>query len=454
MKIRPLFLSALAAVSFATAAHARFMSPRAMPVERLLKNAETYLAAHPASAEAHYLVARIRYLAFAQGGTTIPATSEADADGKPVIPADGMLAMFGNGPASARRDEAQRLALQDVGGTAATGVPEGKQAAFDAALAKRLDELNRTGWRPAGGLSDQELAAHAAGALAEFRAALKLESKNALYVLGLASLTEQVADWTVAKKPAGLTAELAALDHAGARASYLEAFRLGYATESSLGRQPLTGLPGLVSHEAGNAFVRLVGREAKPAADITTALAEVQAGLKKLSAIPRGAMTPIVFALRPVADVDELLAPETMVDFDLRGYGPTERWPWVRPDTALLVWDPTRSGEITSGQQLFGGYTFQLFRANGYDALAALDDNGDGVLAGDELAGIRAWFDHNSDGVSAPAEVRDLDELGIVALAVRATGQDGPHPKNEAGLITSDGRRLPTWDWMAEPARR
>jgi hypothetical protein len=452
MKFRPFFFLALAAV-LASPAMARFMSPRAMPVERLLKNAETYLAAHPDSAEAHYLVARIRYLAFAQGGTTIPATSEADADGKPVIPADGMLAMFGHDPASARRDEAQRLALQDVGGTAATGVPEGRQDAFDAAMAKRLDELTRAGWRPPGGLSEKELAAHAAGALTEFRAALKLDAKNALYVLGLASLTEQVADWTAAKKPAGLPADLAALDHAKARDAYLEAFRLGYATEGALGRQPLTGLRGLVSHEAGNAFVRLAAREARPAAAITTALAEVQAGLKKLSAIPRGAMTPIVFALRPVAGVDELLAPETIVDFDLRGYGPAERWTWVRPDTALLVWDPTHSGEITSGQQLFGGYTFQIFRANGYDALAALDDNGDGVLSGPELAGIRAWFDENSDGASAPDEVRDLAELGIVGLAVRATGQEGPHPKSEAGLILSDGRRLPTWDWMAEPAR-
>ena len=183
-------------------------------------------------------------------------------------------------------------------------------------------------------------------------------------------------------------------------------------------------------------------------------MAEVNAGLKKIEAIPMGAITPMIFTLRRVTGVEELLAPEAVVDFNLRGYGPAERTSWVRPDTALLVWDPEKRGVITSGQQLFGGYTFQLFRANGYDALALLDDDGDGVLAGAELAGIRAWFDINRDGISTSGEVRDLTELGIVGLATRSTGQDGPHPTNDHGLLLRDGTTLPTWDWMAKPVKR
>jgi hypothetical protein len=125
----------------------------------------------------------------------------------------------------------------------------------------------------------------------------------------------------------------------------------------------------------------------------------------------------------------------------------------VQPATALLVWDSSGRGKITSGRQLFGGYTFQVFRKNGYDALAGLDDNGDGELRGDELKGIRVWFDRNGDGISEPDEVVDLSRLGIVAISVRTTGWDGIHPQNPRGITFTDGHTLPTWDWMVEPAR-
>jgi len=118
-----------------------------------------------------------------------------------------------------------------------------------------------------------------------------------------------------------------------------------------------------------------------------------------------------------------------------------------------LVWDPARRGDIISGQQLFGAYSFQIFRETGYDALAALDDDGNGVLEGQEMAGIRAWFDSNGDAVSSAGEVRDLSELGIVGIKVRATGTEGPHPTCEKGLTLRDGTTLPTWDWMALPVK-
>jgi hypothetical protein len=135
------------------------------------------------------------------------------------------------------------------------------------------------------------------------------------------------------------------------------------------------------------------------------------------------------------------------------GHGPRRRWPWIRPKTGLLVWDCEGRGEIASARQLFGSYTFQVFRATGYDALAALDDDGDGVLRGAELRGIRVWFDTNSDGRSEPSEVHDLAALGIEAISVRSTGFDGIHPMCSQGIILSDGRTLPTWDWMVSPLK-
>ena len=57
-----------------------------------------------------------------------------------------------------------------------------------------------------------------------------------------------------------------------------------------------------------------------------------------------GAVTPIVFSLEAGRTIEDLLAPDVAVDFELRGFGPVDRWPWVKPDTGLLVWDPERRG--------------------------------------------------------------------------------------------------------------
>ena len=57
-----------------------------------------------------------------------------------------------------------------------------------------------------------------------------------------------------------------------------------------------------------------------------------------------------------------------------------------------------RRGQITSALQLFGNVTFWTFWKNGYEALAALDDNGDGELGGPELRHLALWHDANRNG--------------------------------------------------------
>ena len=80
-----------------------------------------------------------------------------------------------------------------------------------------------------------------------------------------------------------------------------------------------------------------------------------------------------------------------------------------------------------------------------------LDADGDGELRGPELDGIAAWFDRNGNGVSDPREVQPLRDIGVIALSTRAAGMEGRHPVNAHGITFSDGRVLPTWDWMVEP---
>jgi hypothetical protein len=95
----------------------------------------------------------------------------------------------------------------------------------------------------------------------------------------------------------------------------------------------------------------------------------------------------------------ELVDRSARVSFDLDDLG-ARTWSWITPDAGWLVFDRRGTTRITSGLQLFGNVTFWLFWVTGYDALQALDDDGDGVLQGAELAGLAVWRDANIDGVS------------------------------------------------------
>jgi hypothetical protein len=63
---------------------------------------------------------------------------------------------------------------------------------------------------------------------------------------------------------------------------------------------------------------------------------------------------------------------------------------------------------IESGRQLFGSVTWWMFWRDGYQAPAALDDDGNGWLEGNELAGIAIWRDLNGNGVCDPSEIISL----------------------------------------------
>ncbi len=129
----------------------------------------------------------------------------------------------------------------------------------------------------------------------------------------------------------------------------------------------------------------------------------------------------------------------------------------LRPGTAeqerewFLVWDPGRTGQVRSGRDLFGTSTWWILFEHGFQPLAALDDNRDGWLTGGELTGLSAWRDANGNGVADPGEVRTVQELGVVGLSVRPDPTSDGVIQSREGLILSDGRRLPLYDWMPEP---
>ncbi|WP_114240103.1 calcium-binding protein [Dyella sp. C9] len=109
--------------------------------------------------------------------------------------------------------------------------------------------------------------------------------------------------------------------------------------------------------------------------------------------------------------------------FDHNGDGIRTATGWVGGNDGLLVRDIDGNGTIDNGAELFGDQTMLHSgkrAANGFEALADLDSNGDGVIdASDEaFASLRIWRDLNGDGISQANELFTLDQLGIVNFSL------------------------------------
>jgi hypothetical protein len=90
----------------------------------------------------------------------------------------------------------------------------------------------------------------------------------------------------------------------------------------------------------------------------------------------------------------------------------------------LVVYDPKKSGKVTAVTQLFGTNTFGKTWRDGFEALASLDKNQDGKVAGDELKDLSLWFDKNQNAVSEKGEVVDLISYGVTELFYSKDGND------------------------------
>ena len=94
---------------------------------------------------------------------------------------------------------------------------------------------------------------------------------------------------------------------------------------------------------------------------------------------------------------------------------------WVGKDDGLLVYDRNGDGTVNNGGELFGDNTLLKNgerATSGYQALADLDDNGDGKVdaADSAFAHLRVWRDLNQDGISQQGELLTLDEAKVKAL--------------------------------------
>ncbi|WP_129140046.1 calcium-binding protein [Modicisalibacter coralii] len=132
-------------------------------------------------------------------------------------------------------------------------------------------------------------------------------------------------------------------------------------------------------------------------------------------------VSPLVLDLD--GDGVETLALENGVYFDHDGNGFAEKSGWVGADDGLLVWDRNGDGDITDGGELFGNHVLlddDTKAQNGFAALAALDDNDDGIVDAEDanFASLRVWRDANGDGVTQSGELLSLAEAGAAGLEV------------------------------------
>jgi hypothetical protein len=182
-------------------------------------------------------------------------------------------------------------------------------------------------------------------------------------------------------------------------------------------------------------------------------IARLRARISQMRGVLRP-ITPIAVPLRGGLRAQDLHDVDARVRFDADGSGHRRLWTWITPAAAWLVHDPRDRGRIDTALRLFGGVSFYLFWRTGYDALAALDDNGDEQLRGRELAGLALWRDANRDGTSDPGEVRPLSSWGIVALSTDYRF-DPAHPDEIAwspfGVTFVDGTRRPSFDLVLHP---
>ncbi len=135
--------------------------------------------------------------------------------------------------------------------------------------------------------------------------------------------------------------------------------------------------------------------------------------------------------------------------FDHDGNGFAEQTGWVSSDDGLLVMDRNNNGTIDNGKEIFGDQTILQNgqrATDGFQALAELDSNSDGVIDVNDTAfsNLRIWQDVDGDGYSAADELFTLQEVGIQSINVAHTDTNTLDPQGntqiQAGTFTkTDG---------------
>ncbi len=117
----------------------------------------------------------------------------------------------------------------------------------------------------------------------------------------------------------------------------------------------------------------------------------------------------------------ELTSVQNGVHFDLDNNNFAEQTSWIGTEDGFLALDRDNNGTIDNGSELFGDQVMLKNgskSSSGFEALADLDENGDGIIDADDLefVNLKVWIDENHNGLSEISELKTLSELGIVSI--------------------------------------
>ncbi|WP_122257040.1 calcium-binding protein [Pseudomonas syringae] len=156
------------------------------------------------------------------------------------------------------------------------------------------------------------------------------------------------------------------------------------------------------------------------------------------------ARSPLILDLD--GDGVETISAKSSVYFDHDGNGFSENSGWVGKDDGLLVWDKNKDGKINQGVELFGNNTVGSSghkAANGFLALADLDENQDGVFDIKDFAyaELNVWVDKNSDGIVDTDELLTLEQAGVksISLSYAEPGKVDANGDVPSGVIDANG---------------
>ncbi|MCE9523907.1 MAG: hypothetical protein K8S25_15930 [Alphaproteobacteria bacterium] len=159
-------------------------------------------------------------------------------------------------------------------------------------------------------------------------------------------------------------------------------------------------------------------------------------------------VTPIFVPLTAEVSFEALVDRASAVAFDFTGQGERVQAGWLKTKAAWLIWDPKARAQVTSGFQMFGSVTWVASWDNGFMALGALDDDGDGAISGRELDGVSLWHDANNNGISDAGEVLPVAAFDIVALDYAHERVDDERWVSATGVTFANGQTRPTYDWQ------
>ena len=410
-------IASLSALVAAPQAYASYPNGTPLPAARLIQNLNKYLKVHPTDADIRYSLGRVYYAAFSSDTDKIPSYSY----DVPIDDPKRIKDLSVNIP----REPGSYIETKP--GAKITSIKQKIQY-----IGLALDNLTvAVKEKPKDAQSHLTLGC-------AYEDGLALLSKPDVSKIAISSKSK-FGIQTVSS-PAELT-KLASIWRARAAREYLRAFDLANTSK------PEGGIGPSLVEEAGNYYIHIGDIDSAAVNRIT--VLRVKASVARSERIPR-AVSPVIFSPHSGATLSRATQPTNTVAFDLDGTGRPQQYSWLRPDTGILVWDPEHTGRITSGRQLFGSVTWWIFWQDGYQALAALDDNADGRLSGLELREIGVWFDRNSDGISEPGEVVPAIGYGIAAISCRSTGTESGMLASRTGIRMASGATFQSWDWVVK----